>query len=31
MDQQMQARMGANMTDTLQLTSSAMLAYPNCY
>ena len=30
-NQQMSARMGANMTDTLQLTSSAMLAYPNCY
>jgi len=27
----MSTRMGANMTDTLQLTSSAMLAYPNCY
>jgi hypothetical protein len=31
MNQQMQARMGANLTDTLQLTSSAMLAYPDCY
>jgi hypothetical protein len=31
MNQQMQARMGASMLDTLQLTSSAMLAYPNCY
>jgi hypothetical protein len=31
MDQQMQARMGASTIDTLQLTSSAMLAYPNCY
>jgi hypothetical protein len=30
-NQQMSTRMGANMTDTLQLTSSAMLAYPNCY
>jgi hypothetical protein len=31
MNQQMQARMGASTLDTLQLTSSAMLAYPNCY
>lgn len=31
MNQQMQERMGASMLDTLQLTSSAMLAYPNCY
>lgn len=31
MNQQMQARMGASTIDTLQLTSSAMLAYPNCY
>ena len=31
MNQQMQARMGATTLDTLQLTSSAMLAYPNCY
>jgi hypothetical protein len=30
-NQQMSTRMGANITDTLQLTSSAMLAYPNCY
>jgi hypothetical protein len=30
-NQQMSAQMGANMTDTLQLTSSAMLAYPDCY
>jgi hypothetical protein len=30
-NQQMSTRTGANMTDTLQLTSSAMLAYPNCY
>jgi hypothetical protein len=30
-NQEMSARMGANMIDTLQLTSSAMLAYPNCY
>jgi hypothetical protein len=31
MNQQMQARMGASTIDTLQLTSSAMLAYPDCY
>ena len=31
MDRQMQARMGASMLDTLQLTSSAMLAYPDCF
>jgi hypothetical protein len=31
MNQQMQARMGASTIDTLQLTSSAMLTYPNCY
>ena len=31
MNQHMQARMGASTLDTLQLTSSAMLAYPNCY
>jgi hypothetical protein len=30
-NQQMSARMSASMIDTLQLTSSAMLAYPNCY
>lgn len=30
-NQQMAARMGTSMTGTLQLTSSAMLAYPNCY
>jgi hypothetical protein len=30
-NQQMAARMSASMIDTLQLTSSAMLAYPNCY
>jgi hypothetical protein len=30
-NQQMSAEMGTNMTDTLQLTSSAMLAYPDCY
>jgi hypothetical protein len=30
-NQQMSAQMGTNMTDTLQLTSSAMLAYPDCY
>jgi Protein of unknown function (DUF732) len=29
-NQQMSAQMGADMTDTLQLTSSAMLAYPDC-
>ncbi|MGO9927466.1 MAG: DUF732 domain-containing protein [Mycobacterium sp.] len=28
---QMSARMGADMTDTLQLTSSAILAYPDCF
>ncbi len=30
-DQEMSARTGANMTDTLQLVSSAMLVYPDCY
>jgi hypothetical protein len=30
-NQQMSAEMRTNMTDTLQLTSSAMLAYPDCY
>lgn len=30
-NQQMSKRMGADLTDTLQLTSSAMLAYPTCY
>ena len=30
-NQDMSARMRTNMTDTLQLTSSAMLAYPDCY
>ena len=30
-NQQMSAQMGANMSDTLHLTSSAMLAYPDCY
>jgi Protein of unknown function (DUF732) len=31
MNKEMQARMGTDLTDTLQLTSSAMLAFPNCY
>lgn len=30
-NQQMSARMGASMSDTLQLTSSAVLAYPDCF
>lgn len=30
-DQEMAARMGTNTADTLQLVSSAMLAYPDCY
>jgi len=30
-DQEMSARTGANMTDTVQLVSSAMLDYPDCY
>ncbi len=30
-NEQMSAKVGASMTDTLQLTSSAILAYPNCF
>ncbi len=30
-NQQMSAKMGASMSDTLQLTSSAILAYPDCF
>ncbi len=30
-NQQMSAKMGANTSDTLQLTSSAILAYPDCF
>ncbi len=30
-DQEMAARMGTNTADSLQLVSSAMLAYPDCY
>jgi len=30
-NQEMSQRMGTSMSDTLQLTSSAMLTYPDCY
>jgi hypothetical protein len=30
-NEQMSAKMGASTSDTLQLTSSAILAYPNCF
>jgi len=30
-NQEMSERMGTSMSDTLQLTSSAMLTYPDCY
>ena len=30
-NEQMSAKVGASMADTLQLTSSAILAYPNCF